>query len=59
MAEGLANSEIGAALFLSMNTVKTHINRVFTKTRSNTRAQAIRYAHDHGLTERDFATSLP
>ena len=51
IAQGLSNSEIAAALFLSANTVKTHINRVFAKTRSKTRAQAIRYAHDHGLAD--------
>jgi DNA-binding NarL/FixJ family response regulator len=51
IARGLSNSEIGATLFLSANTVKTHINRVFTKTGSKSRAQAVRYAHDHGLTE--------
>ena len=50
VAQGLSNSDIAAALFLSANTVKTHINRVFTKTGSKTRAQAIRYAYDHGLT---------
>jgi len=50
MAQGLSNSDIAAALFLSANTVKTHVNRVFSKTRSKTRAQAIRYAYDHGLT---------
>jgi DNA-binding NarL/FixJ family response regulator len=49
IAQGLSNSEIAAALFLSANTVKTHVNRVFAKTGSKTRAQAIRYAHDHGL----------
>jgi DNA-binding NarL/FixJ family response regulator len=49
IAQGLTNSEIGAALFLSANTVKTHINRVFAKTGSKTRAQAVRYALDHGL----------
>jgi DNA-binding NarL/FixJ family response regulator len=49
IAQGLSNTEIAAALFLSANTVKTHINRVFAKTRSKTRAQAVRYAHDHGL----------
>jgi DNA-binding NarL/FixJ family response regulator len=49
IAQGLSNSEIAAALFLSANTVKTHINRVFAKTGSKTRAQAVRYAHDHGL----------
>jgi DNA-binding NarL/FixJ family response regulator len=51
IAQGLSNREIAATLFLSSNTVKTHINRVFTKTGSKSRAQAVRYAHDHGLTE--------
>jgi len=51
IAQGLSNTEIAATLFLSSNTVKTHINRVFTKTGSKSRAQAVRYAHDHGLTE--------
>jgi DNA-binding NarL/FixJ family response regulator len=50
IARGLSNSEIAAALFLSANTVKTHVNRVFAKTGSKTRAQAVRYVHDHGLT---------
>ena len=49
IAQGISNSEIAATLFLSPNTVKTHINRVFTKTGATTRAQAVRYAHDHGL----------
>jgi DNA-binding NarL/FixJ family response regulator len=53
IAQGLSNSEIAAALFLSANTVKTHVNRVFAKTGSKTRAQAIRYAHDHGLAGAD------
>jgi hypothetical protein len=29
IAQGLSNSEIAAALILSANTVKTHVNRVF------------------------------
>jgi DNA-binding NarL/FixJ family response regulator len=53
IAQGLSNSEIAAALFLSANTVKTHINRVFAKTASKTRAQAVRYAQQHGLTGGD------
>jgi DNA-binding NarL/FixJ family response regulator len=49
MAEGMANPEIAAALYLSPHTVKSHINRVFTKTGSSDRATAVRYARDHGL----------
>ena len=59
IAQGLSNSEIAAALFLSANTVKTHVNRVFAKTGSTTRAQAIRYAHDHGLADSGPATRSP
>jgi DNA-binding NarL/FixJ family response regulator len=55
IAQGLSNSEIAAALFLSANTVKTHINRVFAKTGSKTRAQAMRYAQAHGLTGEDLS----
>jgi len=50
MSRGLSNQEIAAALFLGEATVKTHINRIFAKTQSRDRAQAIAYAHQHGLT---------
>jgi DNA-binding CsgD family transcriptional regulator len=45
LAAGLSNAEIARELIISEHTVKTHINHVFTKTRSRDRAQAIRYAH--------------
>lgn len=48
-AQGLTNPEIAQTLVLSRHTVKTHINRIFTKTGSRDRAAAIRYAHAHGL----------
>jgi DNA-binding NarL/FixJ family response regulator len=50
LAAGLSNGEIARELFISEHTVKTHINHLFTKTRSRDRAQAIRYAHEHQLT---------
>lgn len=50
MARGLSNHEIASSLYVSEATVKTHINRVFAKTQSRDRGQAIAYAHRHGLT---------
>ena len=49
IARGMTNTEISAALFLSGNTVKTHINRVFAKTGSRDRVAAAHYAHRHRL----------
>jgi DNA-binding NarL/FixJ family response regulator len=49
LARGMTNTEISAALFLSGNTVKTHINRVFAKTGSRDRVAASHYAHRHQL----------
>jgi len=49
IAIGLSNSEIADKLVLSNATVKTHINRIFYKTGARDRAQAVRYAYQHGL----------
>ena len=48
IAEGQSNREIARTLFVSEATVKTHVNRIFAKTGSRDRAQAIRYAYSHG-----------
>jgi DNA-binding NarL/FixJ family response regulator len=48
IAEGKSNREIARALYISEATVKTHVNRIFAKTGSRDRAQAIRYAYTHG-----------
>ena len=48
IAGGQSNREIARALFVSEATVKTHVNRIFAKTGSRDRAQAIRYAYTHG-----------
>jgi DNA-binding NarL/FixJ family response regulator len=45
----MSNSEIAQRLYLSHATVKTHINRIFAKTGARDRAQAVRYAYQHGL----------
>jgi DNA-binding NarL/FixJ family response regulator len=49
IAGGRSNKEIAAELVLSEATVKTHVNRIFAKTKSRDRAQAVAYAHRHGL----------
>jgi DNA-binding NarL/FixJ family response regulator len=48
IAAGQSNREIARTLFVSEATVKTHVNRIFAKTASRDRAQAIRYAYTHG-----------
>jgi DNA-binding NarL/FixJ family response regulator len=49
IAAGLSNAEIADALVVSAATVKTHINRIFSKTGARDRAQAVRYAYQHGI----------
>jgi DNA-binding NarL/FixJ family response regulator len=46
IGRGFTNSQIADTLYLSAHTVKTHINRIFAKTGSRTRQDAIRYAHE-------------
>jgi DNA-binding NarL/FixJ family response regulator len=50
IATGQSNREIARALFVSEATIKTHVNRIFAKTGSRNRAQAIHYAHANGYT---------
>ncbi len=49
IAGGLSNAEIAEALIVSHATVKTHVNRIFYKTGARDRAQAVRYAYQHGI----------
>jgi DNA-binding NarL/FixJ family response regulator len=51
VARGMTNPQIAGALFVSAHTVKTHINRIFAKTSSKNRREAIAYAHDHLIGE--------
>jgi DNA-binding NarL/FixJ family response regulator len=51
MAAGKSNREIARALFVSEATVKTHVNRIFAKTGSRDRGQAVHYAYQHGYAD--------
>lgn len=48
VARGLSNEQIGAALFISPATVKTHVGRVMSKTGSHDRAQLVVFAYESG-----------
>jgi DNA-binding CsgD family transcriptional regulator len=51
VADGLTNPQIGARLFMSRGTVKTHLSHIFTKLEATNRAQlaaaAIARGHSH------------
>jgi LuxR family maltose regulon positive regulatory protein len=45
----LSQREIGAELYLSVNTVKTHCRNIYTKLHAASREQAVARAHERGL----------
>jgi predicted ATPase/DNA-binding CsgD family transcriptional regulator len=49
VAEGLTNPQIGARLFMSRGTVKTHLSHIFVKLDTTNRAQLAAAATDRGL----------
>jgi DNA-binding CsgD family transcriptional regulator len=49
VAAGMSNDEIGAALFMSPLTAKTHVNRMMTKLGARDRAQLVVIAYETGL----------
>ncbi|HLP94191.1 MAG TPA: response regulator transcription factor [Saprospiraceae bacterium] len=49
MAEGKSNQEIAESLFVSLNTVKTHLSNLFSKLDVQRRTQAIQKAKSLGL----------
>jgi len=49
IAHGRSNAEIGAALFLSEPTIKTHVTRILAKLQLRDRVQAVVVACESGL----------
>jgi DNA-binding NarL/FixJ family response regulator len=49
VAAGMSNDEIGAALFMSPLTAKTHVNRMMVKLGARDRAQLVVIAYETGL----------
>jgi DNA-binding NarL/FixJ family response regulator len=49
VGRGLSNTEIGAELFISPATVKTHVGRVLQKLGARDRAQLVVFAYESGL----------
>ena len=49
IGQGLNNAEIGASLFLSESTVKTHVGRVLSKLQLRDRVHAVILAKENGL----------
>ena len=51
MASGMSNTELAEELFISENTVKTHVRRVLTKLGARDRVSAVVMAYQGGLME--------
>lgn len=57
VAQGANNKGIASALFISENTVKTHLSRILEKLHLANRSQAVAYAVRAGLLRDDVQTS--
>ena len=51
IARGFSNQEIAELLYLSVETVKTHVKRVYMKCGARDRAQAVIAAYEAGLVQ--------
>ena len=51
MAQGLSNTGIASRLFVSVNTVKTHVRSIFRKLGVNNRSMAVTYSFAAGIVD--------
>jgi DNA-binding NarL/FixJ family response regulator len=51
VARGNTNAEIGRSLYLSENTIKTHVTHILDKLALRDRVQAVIYAYENGIVE--------
>jgi LuxR family maltose regulon positive regulatory protein len=49
LKEGLNNTEIANSLFVSVNTVKTHLLNIYTKLDVHSRTEALAKANELGI----------
>jgi DNA-binding CsgD family transcriptional regulator len=49
VARGMTNAQIAQDLYISPRTVNAHLGSVYHKIGSSTRAEAARFATEHGL----------
>lgn len=54
VGQGLTNAEIGAALFLSPLTAKTHVSRIMSKLAARDRVQLVVVAYETGLVKAGY-----
>jgi DNA-binding NarL/FixJ family response regulator len=59
LMDGLSNREIGRALFISQETVKTHVSRVLHKLGVSSRAKAARLGREAGFQLESQGASAP
>jgi DNA-binding NarL/FixJ family response regulator len=59
VAAGLSNDQIARHLTLSRLTVKTHVNRILTKTSARDRAQLVVLAYETGLIQPGSSNTRP
>jgi non-specific serine/threonine protein kinase len=51
IGQGKTNGEIATELVLSKRTVETHVSKILSKLGMTSRAQIMRWAIDHGMTQ--------